>query len=154
MPKDAFEHIEMWVFDLDNTLYPPSSALFDQIHVRMTEFICRFLDVDPQDADALRAAYWRKHGTTLNGLMTEHDMPPEQFLEDVHDIDLSALAPATELKPRLRSCPAARLCTPTDHADMRIGCWIGSASPICSRPATRSKTRFSNRSPRRSPISA
>lgn len=107
--KDAFDHVETWVFDLDNTLYPPSSALFDQIHVRMTAFICAELKIDETAADALRADYWRRYGTTLNGLMKEHDMPPEKFLAEVHDIDLSSLAPAPELELAIAALPGRKI---------------------------------------------
>lgn len=109
MPRDAFAHVEVWVFDLDNTLYPPSSALFDQIHAKMTEFICLELNLAPEDANALRADYWRRYGTTLNGLMREHKLAPEAFLEAVHDIDLAAILPAPELDAAIARLPGRKI---------------------------------------------
>ena len=76
MPAERFAHVETWVFDLDNTLYPPEIALFDQINVRKTEYVMRIAGVDREEADRLRHAYWREHGTTLAGLMLHHGIDP------------------------------------------------------------------------------
>ena len=84
---------EAWLFDLDNTLYPADSDLFAQIDRRMAAFISGFLGVDPARAREIQKAYWASHGTTLNGLMSEHGMAPEPFLEFVHDIDVGVLKP-------------------------------------------------------------
>ncbi|NNK15518.1 MAG: pyrimidine 5'-nucleotidase, partial [Sulfitobacter sp.] len=62
MPRDAFSHVDTWVFDLDNTLYPPSARLFDLIEVRMTAWMMDALGVDREKADQLRLHYWRTHG--------------------------------------------------------------------------------------------
>ena len=62
--------IETWIFDLDNTLYPASCRLFDQIHARMTQFIGDRLDLSPEAALLLQKTYFCEHGTTLRGLMT------------------------------------------------------------------------------------
>jgi len=80
MPKQDFTHVETWVFDLDNTLYPPSARLFDQIEARMTQFVMETLRVNHAEADRLRHAYWRDHGTTLAGLMRLHDLEPDTDL--------------------------------------------------------------------------
>ena len=88
-----FAHVETWVFDLDNTLYPPAARLFDQIEARMLAYLMRTLGVDAERAGALRAQYWREHGTTLAGLMREHGVDPEPYLAEVHDIDLTGMAP-------------------------------------------------------------
>ncbi|MDT2050562.1 MAG: pyrimidine 5'-nucleotidase, partial [Planktomarina sp.] len=71
-----FSHIKTWVFDLDNTLYPPEVRLFDQIEEKMRKFVANFLNVSLSEADILRAKYWRSHGTTLAGMMDNHSMPP------------------------------------------------------------------------------
>ena len=67
MPKPHFTHVETWVFDLDNTLYPPHARLFDQIEVKMTQYVMDALGVDRPEADRLRRKYWHEHGTTLAG---------------------------------------------------------------------------------------
>jgi putative hydrolase of the HAD superfamily len=105
MVAQHFRHVTAWVFDLDNTLYPPSARLFDQIEVRMTAWVMRELNVDRAEADRLRRHYWETHGTTLAGLMREHWADPGPYLTDVHDISLDALEPDPELAARIASLP-------------------------------------------------
>ncbi|WP_338548621.1 pyrimidine 5'-nucleotidase [Roseovarius phycicola] len=109
MPKQHFEHVETWVFDLDNTLYPPSVRLFDQIEVRMTQYVMTELGVDRAEADRLRNLYWHQHGTTLAGLMREHDLDPLPYLEDVHDINFDALEADVDLAARIRDLPGRKI---------------------------------------------
>ncbi len=104
-----FHHIETWVFDLDNTLYPPSARLFDQIEVRMTAWVMQALGVDRARADHLRQHYWQTYGTTLAGLMQEHGVDPAPYLSDVHDISLHALAPDPQLAARIAALPGRRI---------------------------------------------
>ncbi|PWJ21040.1 pyrimidine 5'-nucleotidase [Jannaschia seohaensis] len=104
-----FAHVTTWVFDLDETLYPPSMPLFPQIEARMVRWIMDFLKVDEAQADTLRARWWHDHGTTLAGLMREHEMDPDPFLEDVHDIDFSVLAPDPELRAAISALPGRRI---------------------------------------------
>jgi putative hydrolase of the HAD superfamily len=89
------------VFDLDNTLYPASSRLFDQIDARMTAFVSRKLGLPLDAARKLQKQYFVEHGTTLSGLMREHDVPAAEFLDYVHNIDLSLIPPNPELHGRL-----------------------------------------------------
>lgn len=109
MPKDQFAHVTTWVFDLDNTLYPPSVRLFDQIEVRMTAWVMQSLGVDRAEADRLRAHYWATHGTTLAGLMREHRIDPGPYLTDVHDIDFSVLSPDPALAAALAALPGRKI---------------------------------------------
>ncbi len=76
--RDSFSHVSDWVFDLDNTLYPPSDRLFDQIAVKMTDYVMRTLNVAQREADHLRDQYWSLYGTTLAGLMHEHSIDPSR----------------------------------------------------------------------------
>ncbi len=92
---------EAWVFDLDNTLYAASTNLFSLIDRRMRAFIADFLDLDLDQARRVQKRYFREYGTTLRGLMERHGVEPRRFLDHVHDIDLSALAPAPELAAAL-----------------------------------------------------
>ena len=105
----GFDHINTWVFDLDNTLYPASYKLFDQMHVRMSDFIKERLNVYQTEALRLRREYYLKHGTTLRGLMLEHDMEPTDFLDYVHNIDYSAVANDTTLQSALAKLPGRKL---------------------------------------------
>lgn len=109
MPKQDFSHVEHWVFDLDNTLYPPSARLFDQIEVRMTQYVMDALGVDRTQADHLRKAYWAQYGTTLAGLMREHDVDPAPYLTHVHEIDLSHLEQDAELKAMISGLPGRKI---------------------------------------------
>ncbi len=109
MPRDAFAHVETWVFDLDNTLYPPEARLFDQIEVRMTEWVSAELGVDRTEANRLRHHYWMTYGTTLAGLMAEHGVDPGPYLTDVHDISLDHLAVDATLAERIGALPGRRI---------------------------------------------
>ena len=109
MPKDKFSHIATWVFDLDNTLYPPATRLFDQIEVKMTAYVMEALGVTHAEADRLRAQYWRDHGTTLAGLMQEHGVDPDPYLVAVHDIDFSVLEPDPHLAMRIAALPGRKI---------------------------------------------
>ncbi len=109
MPKHAFAHVETWVFDLDNTLYPPEARLFDQIEVRMTNWVQEALSVDRPEADRLRRHYWATYGTTLAGLMREHDVDPGPYLTDVHDISFDTLDPDPRLATALAALPGRRI---------------------------------------------
>jgi putative hydrolase of the HAD superfamily len=102
-------HIESWIFDLDNTLYPSTAGVFSQIDVRMTDFVARKLNLDPGSARALQKAYLHSHGTTLNGLMDLHGIEPHGFLDYVHDIDLSMLSPIAGLAAALKRLPGRRI---------------------------------------------
>ncbi|MEA3015379.1 MAG: putative hydrolase of the superfamily [Sphingomonadales bacterium] len=85
-------HIESWIFDLDNSLYPASADLFALIDRRMGEFIQRLLGCDAAEARRVQKGYFHEHGTTLAGLMRSHGTDPREFLEFVHDIDLARLS--------------------------------------------------------------
>jgi putative hydrolase of the HAD superfamily len=101
--------VETWIFDLDNTLYPQSCRLFDQVQRRMTEFICTRLAVSPEEAAELRRTYFREHGTTLRGLMTIDNIDPHEFLAFVHDIDLAGVPPDPALALALRQLDGRKI---------------------------------------------
>lgn len=109
MVKTAFSHVRAWVFDLDNTLYPPETGLFAQIEPRMTAYVARAAGVDIDEADHLRDLYWRQYGTTLAGLMAEHDVDPGPYLDEVHEIDFSVLDPAPDLARAIAALPGRRI---------------------------------------------
>lgn len=89
----ALKNRDIWVFDLDNTLYPAEAAVMSQVETRMTEFVMRTLDLGREAAFAVQHRYWHEYGTTLNGLMANHNVDSAEFLDFVHDIDHSVLAP-------------------------------------------------------------
>ena len=109
MHAAAFAHVSTWVFDLDNTLYPPSARLFDLIEVRMTAWVMGALGVERAEADRLRRHYWQSYGTTLAGLRREHGVDPGPYLTDVHDISLDRLAPDPALAAGIAALPGRRI---------------------------------------------
>ena len=109
MRAPQFSHVRSWVFDLDNTLYPPQARLFDQIEVRMTAWVMRALNVERDEADRLRRHYWATYGTTLAGLMREHGVDPGPYLTEVHDISLDRLEPDAVLAAHIRALPGRRI---------------------------------------------
>lgn len=109
MPANDFLHVRGWVFDLDNTLYPPEARLFDQIERRMTAFVMEALGVAEDDANRLRRQYWADYGTTLAGLMEVHGVDPGPYLTDVHDISLDHLSPDPDLRAGIAALPGRRI---------------------------------------------
>ena len=105
----GFGHIDTWIFDLDNTLYPASCKLFDQIAVRMTDYIVAKLGVTSTEAAKMRHGYFKKYGTTLRGLMLEHDLEPDEFLIYVHEIDYGAVKHHPALGEALTHLPGRKL---------------------------------------------
>ena len=107
-PGGDFSHVEAWVFDLDNTLYPSDCNLFAEIDTRMGDFIAARFGVSLEEAQRMHKSYYYKYGTTLAGLMRLHDVCPNAFLDYVHDIDLSVIAPAPELGQALDALPGRK----------------------------------------------
>jgi putative hydrolase of the HAD superfamily len=90
-PIEGFRHIETWVFDLDNTLYPHHVNLWQQVDERIRDYIARFLGIPPEQAFRVQKDYYKRYGTSMRGLMIEHGMAPDAFLDYVHQIDHSPL---------------------------------------------------------------
>lgn len=109
MVKPSFAHVTQWVFDLDNTLYPPHMQLFDQIEVLMADYMVETIGVDRAEANRLRKQYWRKYGTTLAGLMAEHGVDPDPYLYAVHQVDMSHMQPDAALADHIRALPGRRI---------------------------------------------
>jgi putative hydrolase of the HAD superfamily len=105
----GFERTEVWIFDLDNTLYPADCNLFAQVDLKMGEFIARYLGVPFEYARHLQKSYYRQFGTTLTGLMQVHNMDPKAFLDYVHDLDLSVVGEHPELAAAIARLPGRRL---------------------------------------------
>ncbi|MEO8529709.1 MAG: pyrimidine 5'-nucleotidase [Deltaproteobacteria bacterium] len=120
MLSKSFSHVRFWVFDLDNTLYHPDARLFDQIEVKMTNWVMQALAVDHAEANYLRDHYWKTHGTTLAGLMREHGLEPGPYLDHVHDISLDHIETDLVLAARIRALPGVKIVYtngPKDHAE-------------------------------------
>jgi putative hydrolase of the HAD superfamily len=102
--------IETWIFDLDNTLYPASCNLFAEAEARMADFIVSELRLSStiEEAHALRRRFFLDHGTTLRGLMLEHEVDPDHFLDYVHEIDLSPVPPNPRLVAAITALPGRK----------------------------------------------
>lgn len=103
-----FSHVRDWIFDLDNTLYHADNGIFAQIDANMTRFVAQLLGMERDAARQVQKQLYRDHGTTLAGLVAVHKIDPEPYLEFVHDIDLSGLAPDAGLRDALVRLPGRR----------------------------------------------
>ena len=109
MSVRGFNHVDTWVFDLDNTLYPHDLNLWQQIDDRIRAFVSEYLKVTKDDAFRVQKDYYKRYGTTMRGLMAEHGMKPDDFLDFVHAIDHSPLTPNPALGAALESLPGRKL---------------------------------------------
>jgi len=103
-----FAHVRDWVFDLDNTLYPHHTNLFAQIDVKMTSYVSELLSLPRDEARKLQKDLYLEYGTTLSGLMAQHNIDPDDFLRKVHDIDYSWLKPDPALGDAIRDLPGRK----------------------------------------------
>ena len=104
----ALRHIDTWIFDLDNCLYPASANLFELIDLRMGEYIRKLMGVDTAEARAIQKSHFHEHGTTLAGLMATHGVDPHEFLDCVHDIDLARLTADPEVVAAIDRLPGRK----------------------------------------------
>lgn len=109
MVAQQFAHVDTWVFDLDNTLYPPSADLFGRMDGRFSSYVARMTGLDRAAALTLCTQYWKTYGSTLVGLMEHHDIDPHHFLADVHDIDISHLEPCDALITAVGQLPGRKV---------------------------------------------
>jgi putative hydrolase of the HAD superfamily len=105
----AFDWVDTWVFDLDNTLYPHHLNLWQQVDERIRDYIADFLKVTREEAFRVQKDYYRRYGTSMRGLMTEHGMKPDDFLDFVHQIDHSPLTPNAALGAAIERLPGRKL---------------------------------------------
>lgn len=101
-------HIDSWIFDLDNTLYPADVEFFDQIVKKMNGFVSRYLSLESEAALHLQKEYLAEYGTTLSGMMAVHGMDPAAFLDYVHDVDLAFLKPDPKLREHIAALPGRK----------------------------------------------
>ena len=109
MQPSELKNFETWIFDLDNTLYPVSAKLFDQIDKRMCSYIANFLKTSEPEAHNVQKRYFQEHGTSLRGMMENHKMDPIPYLEYVHKIDLSAIIRDDQMERALDKLPGRKI---------------------------------------------
>ena len=105
----TFDHINCWVFDLDNTLYPASANLFALMDVRMGQYIADLTGVSLIEARTIQKRYFVDHGTTLAGLMAHHAIDPNAYLDFVHDVALDRIEADPALAAAIRALPGRKL---------------------------------------------
>lgn len=105
----AFAEVETWVFDLDNTLYPREINLWQQVDVRIRDYVAQFLDVAADEAHRIQKDYYLRYGTTMRGMMAEHAMDHQPYLDFVHAIDHSMLEPNPPLGHAIAALPGRKL---------------------------------------------
>jgi len=153
--KRGFGHIDTWVFDLDNTLYPHHVNLWQQVDGRIRDFVADRLQVEAAEAFRIQKDYYRRYGTTMRGMMTEHGVSPDDFLAYVHDIDHSPLEPNPAMGQALAQLPGRKLIltnASVAHADkvlerLALGVEFDGVFDIISaefepKPAPRTYQRF------------
>lgn len=105
----ALRDTDTWVFDLDNTLYCGSHRLFEQIDHRMTSYLSKYLDLDRTQARRVQKTFFRKYGSTLRGMMVNHNMDPKPYLDYVHHVDISSIPPSPDLDAALARLPGRKV---------------------------------------------
>ena len=106
----SLQFIKTWIFDLDNTLYPPEENIFSQIDKKMTTFIAENLKISHEEAFNIQKQNFIDHGTTLAGFMNTGNskINPDKFLEYVHDINLNSLKEDNKLRKILLMLPGKK----------------------------------------------
>jgi putative hydrolase of the HAD superfamily len=105
----AFGHVDTWVFDLDNTLYPHHVNLWEQVDARIRDYIAEYLKITHEEAFRLQKDYYKRYGTSMRGLMTEHGMAPDEFLDFVHQVDHTPLEPNPALGAAIEKLAGRKL---------------------------------------------
>jgi putative hydrolase of the HAD superfamily len=105
----ALPHIDTWIFDLDLTLYTPEANIMAQVRDRIALFVEQSFNIASDEAHDVRHRYWKQYGTTLGGLMAEHEVDPHRYLDFVHDVDLSLLSPCADLRTHISALPGRKL---------------------------------------------
>ena len=101
--------VDTWLFDLDDTLYPAETELMHLIRKRITGFVMRVTGLPHDEARAVQRGWFERHGAALPGLLAEHNISVQEFLDEVHDVPLDAIAPDEALGGVLDRLPGRKL---------------------------------------------
>jgi putative hydrolase of the HAD superfamily len=102
-------HVRTWVFDMDDTLYPREQGLMTLVQARINAYVVEAVGLEPEEARVLQRQFLDEHGTTLAGLMANHGIEPQRFLDEVHDVSLDCLTPNPDLRLAIAALPGRRL---------------------------------------------
>ena len=114
-PPPDLRHVDTWIFDLDNTLYPPGGEFLHLIEQRMTDYVERITGLPRDQAWDLQERYLHEHGATLTGLTAFHQVDPIAFLDEVHDVSTESLSPDPRLHAAIARLPGRRLVFTNGH---------------------------------------
>ncbi|MGA7324187.1 MAG: pyrimidine 5'-nucleotidase [Rhodomicrobium sp.] len=122
MPEDPhpFAQVESWIFDLDDTLYPSATGLYEQMRNRIVLFLAELMNSDLATASKVHRYYYKRYGATLQAVVQRHKLPPDAFLDFVHNVDLSVLSRDERLIEALAALPGKRIVFtngPARHAE-------------------------------------
>ena len=104
-----FESIKYWIFDLDNTLYSGKTKVFEQVDKKMSKYISNKLNVTIEEAKKIQKNYFHEYNTTLNGMIKNHKINADEFLEFVHDIDIDFLKKDLKLNEELKKLDGKKI---------------------------------------------
>jgi len=105
----SFRSIKYWIFDLDNTLYSGKTKVFEQVDKKMSKYISDKLNISIDEAKKIQKNYFHKYNTTLNGMIKNHKINPEEFLESVHDINIDFLQKDLELAKEMEKLEGKKI---------------------------------------------
>ena len=105
----VFQSIKYWIFDLDNTLYSAKTKVFDQVEKKMTEYVSNKLNTNMDEARKIQKNYFYKYNTTLNGMIKNHKIDPDEFLDFVHDINIDFLEKDHELGKQIKNLKGKKI---------------------------------------------
>lgn len=147
--------VETWIFDMDDTLYPPEQGLLQLVQARINAFMIDAVGLPHDQARVLQRQFLDEHGTTLAGLMANYAVTPERFLKEVHDVPMDGLEPSPVLAERLRALPgrkfvltngardyAGRVLARLGVADVMDGVWAVEDMDLVPKPAPATYRRF------------
>ncbi|OPZ78706.1 MAG: D-glucose-1-phosphatase [Alphaproteobacteria bacterium ADurb.Bin438] len=106
--KNKLANVTDWVFDLDDTLYPSTCDVFFKMEKRICEYMSKHIGITVDEARVLQREYYAKYGVTIRGLMIHHNIDPDDFLEDIHQIDLSVLPENKDLDECIANLPGKK----------------------------------------------
>ena len=109
MLSNIFKNKDVWIFDLDNTLYSSKTKIFDQIDERMKLFISKKLNISFEKAFTLQKKFYKEYGTTLYGLMKHYNFQPKEFLNFVHDVNLDKITKNKNLFENIKNLPGEKI---------------------------------------------
>jgi len=104
-----FQTIKFWIFDLDNTLYSGKTKVFEQVDKKMSKYISKKLNVSIEEAKKIQKNYFHQYNTTLNGMIKNHKIDANEFLDFVHDIDINFLKKDHLLSEELRKLDGKKI---------------------------------------------